>query len=126
MGSVVQARPEGPSLLERLSALKSEVVHLEDMVVELVELTAGESALIWDDLEVAEGSGRLLDAYARLVLYGAHYPGGGRVFDSLVDVERIPARLLVPMGEIMLRLCDMGLDSGNAPGAPEGETSPIG
>lgn len=108
---------EGPSILEKLSALKSEMFDADGTPIELVELTGLAASDVWAALAGAEQSGQMIDAYSLLVLHGAVGRSGGPLFASLADVQRLPVRLLVPMGEIMLRLCDMGIDSGkvNAP-----------
>lgn len=107
--------PIGPRLVDKLTSFRSDSFDADGTVIELVELTAEQMATVWDDLEAAEGEGRVLDVYRQLLLYGAHH-GGSPVFASIEDVQRLPGRLLIPMGEKMLQLCDMGLDSGNALG----------
>jgi hypothetical protein len=104
----------GPSILDKLRALKSEIFDADGTPVELVELTGFQASALWVSLSEAEKSGHLIDAYSLLILHGAVGPSGAPLFASLDLVKRLPARLIVPMGEIMLRLCDMGIDSGKA------------
>lgn len=115
----------GPSLLDKLSALRHEPFDVDGTPIELVELTALEATALWDALGAAEAAGNMIEAYTLLVFHGAHHPGGARIFDEIDQVRQISARYLVPMGESMLKLCDMGLDPGNVPGA-RGEISPTG
>lgn len=109
----------GPTVVDKLTALRRETFDAEGTPIELVELTGLEATEVWGALDGAEASGNLIEAYALLVLHGARHPGGGQVFESLDQVRSLPARYLVPMGERMLQLCDMGLDAGNAAGAPD-------
>lgn len=106
------------SAAEQLSALRTERYQVDGLVVELVELTAAQATAIWAELGELEDAGRLIDVYKLLVLHGAHNTDGVRVFGALEELDRLPIRHLVPMGEAMLRLCDMGLDPGNADGDP--------
>ena len=106
------------SAAEQLSTLQVERYETNGLVIELVELTAAQATAIWAELGDLENAGRLIDVYKLLVLHGAHNSDGDRVFLKLEELDRLPIRHLVPMGEAMLRLCDMGLDSGNAEGDP--------
>lgn len=117
------ARNLQPSAAEQLSTLRTERYETNGLVIELVELTTAQATAIWAELGQLEDEGKLIDAYKLLVLHGAHNSDGDRVFLELGELDRLPVRHLVPMGEAMLRLCDMGLDSGNAEGDPA-ETSP--
>ncbi len=106
------------SAAEQLSALRTERYKTDGLVIELVELTAAQATAIWGELGDLEDAGRLIDVYKLLVLHGAHNSDGDRVFLEREQLDRLPVRHLVPMGEAMLRVCDMGLDSGNAEGDP--------
>ncbi len=122
----MDAAEQKPDLLEALSELKSATYDADGITVDLVELTAGQALEIWEDLAAYERENRLIDVYRLLVFHGA-WADGRRLFSGhlLEDVDQLPLRHLVPMGELMLQLCDMGLDVGNAVG-DQGNTSPTG
>lgn len=113
-----------PTPFERLTALRSEIYDADGLTITLVELSADQALNLWEQISDLEAAGRLVDIYRLLVFEGA-WVGNERLFNnqSFEDTKRLPIRHLVPMGEAMLKLCDMGLDEGNGQGDPGPETS---
>ena len=108
----------GPTIAEKLTFFRSAFYEADGTRLELVELSADQVADVWAELEAAEADGRMMDVYRLLVLHGT-YHADAPVFSSLEQVKRLPARHLVPMGEKLLELCELGVDSGEAPGDPD-------
>ncbi len=104
--------------LSALWELKSEFYHGAGQPVELIELTTEQAMSLWEDLTELERQGRIIDIYRLLVLHGAHW-NRERVFANLTQTLDLPVRHLVPMGEAMLRLCDMGIDANPETGQDE-------
>lgn len=121
----MEALKTGPSLVEKLANLNSETVDVDGTPLELLELDGQQAIELWGALTAAEQTGNMLEAYCLLILHGARGPSGAPAFPSLESVKRLPARRITFLGEIMLKLCDMGLEAGNASGVPD-EILPIG
>ncbi len=104
----------GPPLAQKLWQRRSETFDVDGTTIQLTELSALDAAAVWGELEGAEQSGRLVDAYTLIILHGALTAGGSPVFSDVAEVGAMPARLMVPMAETIMRLTELELDSGKA------------
>lgn len=107
-------------------ARRQKIINLDGLEVTIKELTAADAIAVWGDLSDAELTGNVWPAYQQIIQRCA-YNGAGPYFESVADIDRLPARIVIPLGEAILNLSDIGLEtsSGNVPSDPR-DDSPTG